>query len=680
MSPSRHTHTLPCLQLCASLRGHGICVDCVVLPREGAAKEGAAGALRRCVDAAPGGSWADTPAHGNLLRAGCAKAVGPTTTMRVSLQLGPWLSVGPLFVFKGIDVAKAPTFRGELTAPNPDAPGGPPVVMRLERKTDHKKGGAPPAAGGQPGAPAPADGGDDDDNGYVAPEGKMKAYRYGKDVTPITKSEEEAMRFRFTQLFPPGTPAPADTEGWQAQPPPSDANPVPEGWVSAPVGKTLFELVGFTPRASLPRHYCMKHPEHVFPGPSKDHPSGVWANPKIGAQTAARAAAALSALSAALRASHSVAVVRVKPRAHAEVHLGVLSPGHNDECLVLNTLPFAEDCRAFDFAPLPPPDRPHLAPSAGANAAATMLVNAMMFPQPRGDAPAAADADPLRETLLSLSAPDGGAAAFGRSGDCRLLHNPMLRRVHALIKARALDADAPIPPWGADHVPAAVGGEAAATAAAAFAAAAPTAAPRAKPGRSAAASAAAGGAGGGAAGGDGWGGGGDKAFGGGDDSGPAPPTGGVDPDRPAEDFEARVAAAGGDADALLDAVRAVCVAIYEAAAYSSSRFPLMLSALASLRRVCVTCGLLGTYAHVVENMFERCKGVEGGGAWAAMQAHGGLGPITASEAPGHVDAVSEGEAAARMASDAAAAAPDAEEGDTQVAGGAEEEALDDDMD
>ena len=142
-----------------------------------------------------------------------------------------------------------------------------------------------------------------------------------------------------------------------------------------------------------------------------------------------RSAAALSSLARALSDSKSVGVVRFAlrvrlllhtgcvcggtdpdayfaPQKNSELHLGVLSPviDERGNYLSLNVLPFAEDLRMHEFAPLPPDSR--CEPSAEACAAAESLIGSMMF---------------------------GSAAApprsFAATGDWTSLHNPTMRCV-----------------------------------------------------------------------------------------------------------------------------------------------------------------------------------------------------------------------------------------------------------
>ena len=89
---------------------------------------------------------------------------------------------------------------------------------------------------------------------------------------------------------------------------------------------------------------------------------------------------------------------------NSELHLGVLSPviDERGNYLSLNVLPFAEDLRMHEFAPLPSDCR--FEPAAEACAAAESLIESMMF---------------------------GSAAAppksFAATGDSKSLHNPTLR-------------------------------------------------------------------------------------------------------------------------------------------------------------------------------------------------------------------------------------------------------------
>ena len=138
---------------------------------------------------------------------------------------------------------------------------------------------------------------------------------------------------------------------------------------------------------------------------------------------------ALSSLARALWDSKSVGVVRFALRVrslpdvgyrladpililvpalqkNSDLHLGVLSPviDERGNYLSLNLLPFAEDLRMHEFAPLPPDSRHE--PTAEACAAAESLIGSMMFG--------------------SAAAPP---SSFAATGDWTSIHNPTLRFV-----------------------------------------------------------------------------------------------------------------------------------------------------------------------------------------------------------------------------------------------------------
>lgn len=434
--------------------------------------------------------------------------------------------------------------------------------------------------------------------------------------------------------------------------------------------------MGFTDRQHVPRHLYTETPDVVLPVPPKTHPAGVWksggadeataqrcvlrcrARPPLTAHGIAslvcvlRSALALSALARALAESQSVAVVRTRFRKGSDLRLAILSPKltPQGEYLVLNFLPFAEDLRTFQFAPLPPSSA--MTPSPEAEAAADRLVASMRF-----------DAQP--------DAPEG---SFAATGDSRCVLNPMLRRFYEAIKSRALDPESPLTPWDAQLLPVAVGGAEALQAAQALAAAAPTRSreprSRGQEGRSAAPS-----------------------------SSVAPSlteagskrlreepaaassydSACIGDESPAADFLAALARLGSDdCDAVLGVMALLCQVLYGLVDFfGPERWAAVLDALAALRGACVGRQLPATYNRVLDVLFDKCAGVTGGGIWARLKQEGLLGPITSDQVPPGTGALSPEEAQAFMGRDAAA---NPEAGDTlpvaedeEVLGGEDEE-------
>ncbi|CAH9096865.1 unnamed protein product, partial [Cuscuta europaea] len=138
-----------------------------------------------------------------------------------------------------------------------------------------------------------------DQNRVVPPEHRIKGYRYGPQVVPISSAEWEAVKFK------------------------------PEKGV---------KLLGFTDSSNIMRHYYMKD-ANVFiaePGNSK-------------------AILAVSALARAMKDMNRVAIVRcVWRQGQGNVVIGVLTPhvslkDNVPDSFYFNVLPFAEDVREFQF-------------------------------------------------------------------------------------------------------------------------------------------------------------------------------------------------------------------------------------------------------------------------------------------------------------------------------------------
>ncbi|KAL3814909.1 hypothetical protein ACJIZ3_016177 [Penstemon smallii] len=139
----------------------------------------------------------------------------------------------------------------------------------------------------------------DDSNRVVPPEQRIKGYRYGPQVVPISSAELEAVKFK------------------------------PEKGV---------KLLGFTDSSNIMRHYYMKD-VNIFvaePGNTK-------------------AILAVSALARALKEMNKVAIVRcVWRQGQGNVVVGVLTPNVSERDIIpdsfyFNVLPFAEDVREFQF-------------------------------------------------------------------------------------------------------------------------------------------------------------------------------------------------------------------------------------------------------------------------------------------------------------------------------------------
>lgn len=139
----------------------------------------------------------------------------------------------------------------------------------------------------------------DDPSQVVPPEQRIKGYRYGPQVVPISSAELEAVKFK------------------------------PEKSV---------KLLGFTDASNIMRHYYMKDVNVFIAEPGK-----------------MKAIVAVSALARAMKEMNKVAIVRcVLRQGQGNVVVGVLTPNISDkdnvpDSLYFNVLPFAEDVREFQF-------------------------------------------------------------------------------------------------------------------------------------------------------------------------------------------------------------------------------------------------------------------------------------------------------------------------------------------
>ncbi|CAA2957538.1 ATP-dependent DNA helicase 2 subunit KU80 [Olea europaea subsp. europaea] len=139
----------------------------------------------------------------------------------------------------------------------------------------------------------------EDPNKSVPPEQRIKGYRYGPQVVPISSAELEAFKFK------------------------------PEKSV---------KLLGFTDDSNIMRHYYMRDVNIFIAEPGNT-----------------KAIVAVSALARALKEMNKVAIVRcVWRQGQGNAVVGVLTPNVSDkhhipDSFYFNVLPFAEDIREFQF-------------------------------------------------------------------------------------------------------------------------------------------------------------------------------------------------------------------------------------------------------------------------------------------------------------------------------------------
>lgn len=138
-----------------------------------------------------------------------------------------------------------------------------------------------------------------DPSKVVPPEQRIKGYRYGPQVVPISSAELEAVKFK------------------------------PEKSV---------KLLGFTDASNVMRHYYMKDVNIFIAEPGNT-----------------KSILAISALGRAMKEMNKVAIVRcVWKQGQGSVVVGILTPNVSDnekipDSFYFNVLPFAEDIREFQF-------------------------------------------------------------------------------------------------------------------------------------------------------------------------------------------------------------------------------------------------------------------------------------------------------------------------------------------
>lgn len=139
----------------------------------------------------------------------------------------------------------------------------------------------------------------EDPNRVIPPEQRIRGYRYGPQVVPISSAELEAVKFN------------------------------PEKGV---------KLLGFTDASNIMRHYYMKDVNLFIAEPGNT-----------------KAIVAISALARAMKEMNKVAIIRcVWRQSQSNVVVGVLTPNVSEkdniaDSFYFNVLPFAEDVREFQF-------------------------------------------------------------------------------------------------------------------------------------------------------------------------------------------------------------------------------------------------------------------------------------------------------------------------------------------
>ncbi|CAM8926500.1 unnamed protein product [Rhodiola kirilowii] len=201
--------------------------------------------------------------------------ISPVTIYRGNLEIGPHLKI-KVWVYKKTSEEKFPTLKKYSDkAPPSDKFATHEIKLDYEYKSVQ------------------------DPNRVVPPDQRIKGFRYGPEVIPISPAEWDAVKYK------------------------------PEKSV---------KLLGFTDSKNIMRHYYMKDVSIFIPEPGNT-----------------KAILAVSALARAMNESNKVAILRcVWRQGQNNVVIGVLTPNISNKSSIpdsffFNVLPFAEDVREFQF-------------------------------------------------------------------------------------------------------------------------------------------------------------------------------------------------------------------------------------------------------------------------------------------------------------------------------------------
>ncbi|GFP82266.1 ATP-dependent DNA helicase 2 subunit ku80 [Phtheirospermum japonicum] len=211
----------------------------------------------------------------SLLGALRTRSISPVTIYRGDFELSPNTKI-KVWVYKKTSEEKFPTFKKYSDkAPPTDKFATHEIKVDYEYKCI------------------------EDPNRVVPPEQRIRGYRYGPQVVPISSAELDAVKFK------------------------------PEKGV---------KLLGFTKASNVMRHYYMKDVNIFIAEPGNT-----------------KAILAVSALSRAMNEMNKAAIVRcVWRQGQSNVVIGVLTPNLSEkdnvpDSFYFNVLPFAEDVREFQF-------------------------------------------------------------------------------------------------------------------------------------------------------------------------------------------------------------------------------------------------------------------------------------------------------------------------------------------
>ncbi|KAL5564347.1 hypothetical protein UlMin_027511 [Ulmus minor] len=218
-------------------------------------------------------SYVESPI--SLLGALRTRNISPVTIFRGDLELSPKMKI-KIWVYKKTSEEKFPTLKKYSDkAPPTDK------FATHEVKVDYEYKRV------------------EDPGKVVPPDQRIKGYRYGPQVVPISSADWDAVKFK------------------------------PEKSV---------KLLGFTDAGNIMRHYYIKDVNIVIAEPGNQ-----------------RAILAVSALTRAMKEANKVAILRcVWRQGQGNVVVGVLTPNVSDrdnipDSFYFNVLPFAEDVREFQF-------------------------------------------------------------------------------------------------------------------------------------------------------------------------------------------------------------------------------------------------------------------------------------------------------------------------------------------
>ncbi|XP_031483771.1 ATP-dependent DNA helicase 2 subunit KU80 [Nymphaea colorata] len=224
----------------------------------------------------------------SLLGALRTRNILPVTIFRGEIEISPRMSI-KVWVYKKVSEERLPVLKKfSDKAPSSDKLATHEVKMDFEYKRA------------------------EDPTKIVPPEQRIKGFRYGPQVVPISSTELELLKFK------------------------------PEKGV---------KLLGFTNSSNIKRHYYMKEVYVFIPEPGNR-----------------KAMLAVSALARAMEETKRVAILRcVWKQGQANVVIGVLTPNISaspnlPDSFYFNILPFVEDVREFrfpSFSNLPPSKQPN---------------------------------------------------------------------------------------------------------------------------------------------------------------------------------------------------------------------------------------------------------------------------------------------------------------------------------